>query len=292
MGINLRRALALLAAAGMSASLLQGVAYAEEPVGKELSAAVQQQLVDEFVGRVHDNYQLEVKADDFQVTRDGSDILITPKGSEAPRRVKSHGVEMFELSGTVSRPSSDVHASDNPAWNPPQCMGRRNLYNPISPLIVEAWADACYQTGTITYANQVGWDAVLKQWQTCATTGNGFSYKLTGCNMAFAPVAGNPGGIDFLSWNDWDPKSTMYQNPCANVNLGVTVGGIGAQLGLNLCETLNPIKGESPLDFQANWTGYAPTGHARQTGDIISVNQTLGSGIRFNVLYGGMSARP
>lgn len=290
----MRKILTMLTATAVPVFLVWSGTAAATPHTLEsrgsLSVAEQESLVSQFVQRAHDNWKLDINASDYQVLLDGKDILIVPQDTKTPRRVESRGYEMFELDATVQRPSGDVRAeADNPRWNQPKCFTRINLYNRLDPTVVEAWADACYQTGSITYANQQGWDAVLKQWQTCATTGRGFSYKLTGCNMAFAP-ASSGGGINFLSWNDWDPKSTLYQNPCANINLGIAVAGIGAQLGLNLCETLNPVKGAEPLDFQSNWSGYAATGHSRQTGDIISVNNFLGGDINFRVLYGGISA--
>jgi hypothetical protein len=256
-----------------------------------LSADAQQRLVDQFVGRVHNRWKLDIKAGDYEARADGSSILITPKGSPLVRHVQVHGVDMVAVGATVHRPSTvGVHPYDNPSWNEPVCYARVNVYSKITPNVVDAWADACYQTGTVAYANQTGWDAVLKQWQTCATTGaDGLNYNLTGCNIAFAPPPDN-GGFNPLSWDDWDPKGTITQSPCGTVNLSVSIGGVGASLGLNLCDTLNPVKGTEPLDFQANWQGRAPTGQSRETGDIIGVNDVLDSSFNFQVFYGGIGA--
>jgi hypothetical protein len=253
-----------------------------------LSSSQQTQLVNQFADRVRSKWKLDVNAGDYRSQVDGNSLLILPKDSPAPRHLTVRGVDMLAVPGVAapSSPRPGVRPLDNPSWNQPTCYSRIDLFSKLDPSKVVGWADACYQTGTVTYDNQLGWDALLKEWQTCASTGaDGLQYNLTACNMGFAPGSS---GDEFLSWDDWSPKSTVTQSPCASVTLSVSVGGIGGSLGINLCDTLSPVKGTSPLDFQANWSGRAPTGQSRETGDIIGVNDALFSSFGFQVLYGGI----
>jgi hypothetical protein len=289
--MHTRRSIALaIGATLLCATGIQGIANAaphNDNAAEMLSAAQQTQLVDQFVNRVHDKWKLNISATDYKAQPDGDSLLVIPRTGAVPRHVRVHGVDMLAVGGVVqSPPRSTVRPLDNPSWGQPTCYSRINLFSKIDSSLVDGWADACAQTGTVTYANQLGWDALLKEWQTCATTGaDGFQYNLTACNMAFAPGST---GDEFLSWDDWSPKSTVTQNPCASVTLSVSVGGIGGSLGINLCDTLNPVKGTTPLDFAADWSGRAPTGQSRETGDIIGVNDALFSSFDYQVLYGGI----
>ncbi|MEU0880290.1 hypothetical protein ABZ345_16940 [Lentzea sp. NPDC005914] len=281
----------LLAATAMLTGLMHDLASASDTgatnlVVRGIMPATESQLIDEFVNRVHDKWDASIERDDYRVIRELNSVLVVPKGVE-PLHVQSNGVDMFQISGAVNPPAGEVTTKEDAVWNRPVCLARHNLANPVFPSVIEAWADACYAAGYIQYPGQSGWDAVFKQYQTCATTGNGLNYHLKQCTMAFGPV-GNGGGINFLDWNDWSPKSTTYMNPCSQLNLAVSVAGFGAEHAISLCETLNPVKGERPLDFQANWAGDAPTKHHRETGDLISVHNALLSGIPYQVYYGGM----
>jgi hypothetical protein len=269
---------------------LGGSEIASADVGHSAAAAMseaqRQQQVEQFTSRVHSKWNLNVSSNDYQTIPDGNDLLIVPKGMAAPKHVQVHGVDMLETSAVAQpRTKSTVAPLDNPAWQQPVCLARIVLFSRLDPSKVDAIADACYAFGQVTYANQLGWDAALKEYQSCsATGGDGLAYYLTACDMAFAP--GEDAG--FLDWDDWSPRGTITSNPCSSINLSISIAGVGAGLGINLCDTLNPVKGTTPLDFQVHWSGRAPIGQSREVGDIIGVHDHLTS-FGYNVLYGGMS---
>jgi hypothetical protein len=245
----------------------------------------------QFVSDVHKKWKLNISPNSYQARIDGNSLVVTPKGAAAPHHVMVNGVDMLESPATFKvPPKSSVHAMDGGSlnWNQPQCEGRSYLYSRIDPTEVEAWADACYMTGVITYANQLGIDVALEEYQTCnAVDGDGITYNLTGCTMGFAPST--DGTDSELAWDDWSPKGTVVDSSCGNVTLSISVAGVGGSLAMNFCDELVPVKGANPLDFQANWQGSSPENQPQQTGDIIAVNNALYANFNFEFLWGGIS---
>ncbi|WP_409465266.1 hypothetical protein [Amycolatopsis sp. GA6-003] len=291
----MRKKRQLFSAFFASLMLTAGLGYAHVAAASDgmqaapMSAAQQRQLVGQLAGNVRQRWNLDINPDDYQVITEPGDILIVPKGLPAPKHVEINGVDMLASSLTVPhRDKSDASVlDDGTVWNRPMCFARKNVPSKLDPNKIDAWADYCAQAGEIKYPNQNGTDYAVKEWQTCATTNaDGLAYDLTACNAGIAP----PPGEQLLDWDDWSPKGTINQSPCTNLTLSVSVAGIGGSLVLgNFCDTLNPVKGEKPLDFLTNWSGNAPNGQSRDTGGIVAVHNTLTSGIGIQALYGGIS---
>ncbi|MEU7855537.1 hypothetical protein [Nonomuraea sp. NPDC049141] len=209
----------------------------------------------DFVEGIKKDWNLDVKARNYEVQAQGSECVIQPKGARpvtSGAEARSDGSTTSSMTTVETMPASalptdgDATIQQEVVWQEPSCYEWEDAEH-------IGWMRACGQWARMDYAAATHKNYGFRMYASChAVAGHAFD-QVNSCYVAAEPWGNDPN----IVWNDWDPKATLEFNPCGSIPIGLSVGPFSTTWNINSCDKIVPSETSSPgiPDWRATWVG-------------------------------------
>jgi hypothetical protein len=209
----------------------------------------------DFVEGIKKDWNLDVKARDYEVQAHGGECVIQPKGTRpvtSEAEARSDGSTTSSMTTVETMPASttptdgDATIQQEVVWQQPTCYEWTDAER-------IGWMRACGQWSRMDYEGATHKNYGFRMYASChALAGHAFD-QVNSCYVAAEPFSSTP----LVVWNDWDPKATLEFNPCGSIPIGLSVGPFSTSWNINSCEKIIPSESPSPgvPDWRATWVG-------------------------------------